>query len=78
MSIQGTDWIQNKYQPSAQSKRLLHSDPSSAHDITNTVKRQNYPCNRPWRPIGLWNVEAHTLSLDNQLIFYEAESTPGS
>jgi hypothetical protein len=24
--------------------------------------RQRYRCNRPWRPIGLWNVEAPTFS----------------
>jgi hypothetical protein len=29
-------------------------------------KRQNYPCNRPWRPTGLWDVEAPTFSLDNR------------
>jgi hypothetical protein len=32
------------------------------------VKKWSYPCNRPWRPIGLWDVEADTFSLDNQLI----------
>jgi hypothetical protein len=26
-----------------------------------------YPSNRPWRPIGLWDVEASTFSLDNRL-----------
>jgi hypothetical protein len=25
------------------------------------------PCNRPWKPIGLWDVEAPTFSLDNRL-----------
>jgi hypothetical protein len=25
------------------------------------------PCNRPWRPIGLWDVEVPTFSLDNRL-----------
>jgi hypothetical protein len=25
-------------------------------------KGKNYPCNRPWRPIGLWDVEAATVS----------------
>jgi hypothetical protein len=24
-------------------------------------KRQSYPCNRPWRPIGMWEVEAPTF-----------------
>jgi hypothetical protein len=28
---------------------------------TGTVK-VNYPCNRPWTPIGLWDVEAPTFS----------------
>jgi hypothetical protein len=23
---------------------------------------QSYPCNRPWRPVGLWNAEDLTLS----------------
>jgi hypothetical protein len=27
----------------------------------------SYPCNRPWRTIGLWGVEAPTFSLDNRL-----------
>jgi hypothetical protein len=26
------------------------------------VKGKAYPCNRPWRPIGLWDVEAPTFS----------------
>jgi hypothetical protein len=25
-------------------------------------KRESYPCNRPWRPIGLWDVEAPKFS----------------
>jgi hypothetical protein len=25
-------------------------------------KRWSYPCNRPWRPIGMWHVEAPTFS----------------
>jgi hypothetical protein len=29
---------------------------------TQLVKRHNCPRNRPWRPIGLWDVEAPTLS----------------
>jgi hypothetical protein len=28
----------------------------------------SYLCNRPWRPVGLWDVEAPTFSLDNRLI----------
>jgi hypothetical protein len=30
--------------------------------------RYNYPCNRPWRPIGLRDIEAPIFSLDNRLI----------
>jgi hypothetical protein len=26
------------------------------------VKRKSYPCNRPWRPIELWDAEAPTFS----------------
>jgi hypothetical protein len=26
------------------------------------IKKWIYPCNRPWRPIGLWDVEALTFS----------------
>jgi hypothetical protein len=29
-------------------------------------KKCSYPCNRPWRPIQLWDVEAPTFSLDNR------------
>jgi hypothetical protein len=34
---------------------------------TFNIKRQSYRCNMPWRPIGLWDVEAPTFSLDNRL-----------
>jgi hypothetical protein len=27
----------------------------------------NYPCNRPWRSVGLWDVEAPIFCLDNRL-----------
>jgi hypothetical protein len=30
-------------------------------------RRRSYPCNRPWKPMGLWDVEAPTFSLDNRL-----------
>jgi hypothetical protein len=26
------------------------------------LKKKSYPCNRPWRPIELWDVEAPTFS----------------
>jgi hypothetical protein len=28
-------------------------------------KGKNYPCSRPWRPIGLWDVEAPTFSIQS-------------
>jgi hypothetical protein len=28
---------------------------------------KSYPYNRPWTPIGLWDIEAPTFSLDNRL-----------
>jgi hypothetical protein len=31
-------------------------------DIAVVLGRKSYPCNRPWRPIGLWDVEAPTFS----------------
>jgi hypothetical protein len=31
------------------------------------VKRQSYPCDKPWRPIGLWDVEAPTFSRQSTL-----------
>jgi hypothetical protein len=35
--------------------------------IFRTVKGKSYPCNRPRRLTGLWDVEALTVSLDNRL-----------
>jgi hypothetical protein len=33
-----------------------------------TIKKgKSYPCNRPWRPMGSWDVEASTFSLENRL-----------
>jgi hypothetical protein len=44
------------------------------HDVSNIIRynvtsevEASYPCNKPWRPIELWNVEAPTFSLDNRL-----------
>jgi hypothetical protein len=31
------------------------------------IKKWNYPCNRPWKPIGRWDFEAPTFCLNNQL-----------
>jgi hypothetical protein len=35
---------------------------SSQRHIQASGKRKSYPCNRPWRPVGLWDVEAPTFS----------------
>jgi hypothetical protein len=35
------------------------------------VKRQSYPCTRPWRPIGLWVVDAPTFSEHSANTFSE-------
>jgi hypothetical protein len=35
---------------------------SNLHRHSVLRKRYSYPCNRPWRPIGLWDVEAPTFS----------------
>jgi hypothetical protein len=32
-----------------------------------TERHSVYPCNRPWRPIGFWDVVAPTFCLDNRL-----------
>jgi hypothetical protein len=29
-----------------------------------------YPYNRPWRPVGVWDVEAPTFSLESRLIWW--------
>jgi hypothetical protein len=31
----------------------------------NANRRNSYPCSRPWRPIGLWDVEGPTLSRES-------------
>jgi hypothetical protein len=36
-------------------------------DMTSYCKRYSYPCNRTWRPIGLWDVEAPKFCLDIRL-----------
>jgi hypothetical protein len=35
--------------------------------LTHKKVKVKYPCNRPWKHIGLWDVEAPTFSLDNLL-----------
>jgi hypothetical protein len=42
-----------------------------AYEVTQNViyikETQSYSCHRPWSPIGLWDAEAPTFSLDNRL-----------
>jgi hypothetical protein len=30
--------------------------------IVKEAEKKNYPCNRPWRPIGLWDIEVPAFS----------------
>jgi hypothetical protein len=39
-----------------------HTDPTI---IATGDSSKSYPCNRPWRPIGLWDVEAPTFSIQS-------------
>jgi hypothetical protein len=43
-------------------KIVLHAIWRYSTRIIFLTKRQSYPCKRPFRPIGLWNVEAPTSS----------------
>jgi hypothetical protein len=41
---------------------VTHMKSSIFWAITACKKKgQSYPCNRPWRPIGLWDIEASTF-----------------
>jgi hypothetical protein len=46
----GTHWIQG------------WEGPRVDLDAVVKIKKVKYPCNRPWRPIGLWDVEDPTFS----------------
>jgi hypothetical protein len=35
--------------------------------INMNIYNKSYSCNRPWKPTGLWDVEAPTFALDNRL-----------
>jgi hypothetical protein len=39
----------------------------TAVKTSNLTTIKSYPCKRPWRAIGLWDVKAPTFSLDNWL-----------
>jgi hypothetical protein len=41
---------------------IFHEQPHAELFVNNWYKFKSYPCNSPWRPIGLWDVEAATLS----------------
>jgi hypothetical protein len=42
---------------------------SSSHICVLYKVRWSYPCNRPWRPIGLWEVEAPTFTRQSAYIW---------
>jgi hypothetical protein len=35
--------------------------------VCRIKRKKNYPCNRPWEPIGLYDVEAPSFSLNKRL-----------
>jgi hypothetical protein len=37
---------------------------------TSSRKKKTTPCNRPWRPLGLWNAEAPTFSRQSAQIWW--------
>jgi hypothetical protein len=47
--------------------RLGNFVPGTATRDETSKKKENYRYNRPWTPIGLWDVEAPTFSLYNRL-----------
>jgi hypothetical protein len=54
-------------QYSIRNKQDIKNLKCSAIKEKNKSKSLSYPCNRPRRPIELWDVEALTFSLDNRL-----------
>jgi hypothetical protein len=54
---------QNRIRSKSISQRLPTAErPVTVHSDRAKVKGKSYPCNRPWRPIGLRDVEASTFS----------------
>jgi hypothetical protein len=47
---------------------LGHTKLVSQLSLSHCKKKKNCPCKRPWRPIGLWCVEAPTFFMDSRLI----------
>jgi hypothetical protein len=41
---------------------IVKQNRSVIHRPISTIINISHPCNRPWRPIGLWEVEAPTFS----------------
>jgi hypothetical protein len=39
-----------------------YSPVRSSQEAHSVSIKESYPCNRPWRPIGLWDIEDPTLS----------------
>jgi hypothetical protein len=50
-------WLSMRWRPYVSTRHATEYVSS-----TKLKKKQSYPCNRPWRPIGLWDVEAPTSS----------------
>jgi hypothetical protein len=41
--------------------------PTRGQSLHSHIFSKSYPCNRPWRPIWLWDVEAPIFCLDSRL-----------
>jgi hypothetical protein len=52
------------------SVRLDSASVVSVFHLSPAVERQRYACNRPWRPIGLWDIEAPTFSTQSAHRYY--------
>jgi hypothetical protein len=61
--------LDDKYRNKSRERNLQAPEVTSTEHVPMrftvdcvAVKRQSYSCNRPWRPIGLWDVEDPTFS----------------
>jgi hypothetical protein len=41
----------------------------SQYNINYPKQKRGYPCDRPWRTIGMWDVEVHTFSVPSAHIW---------
>jgi hypothetical protein len=64
--ILNTVYESNPAIPSGASYSLIPAHIQRGRGYT-PIFRKSYPCNRPWKPIGLWDVKAPTFSLENRL-----------